>query len=141
MRTLSLRKVRDFRGELLTKLILLALFLGHSGEFLHAYLVPHSTCPEHGEAIESHGGTVDQQTSQDASVTIDSNSSLDAHECTHCCFFSQARKKRGQALVVAKSHVIPQSPVFLARGIVSSAIRFPKRPIYLLAPKNSPPLA
>lgn len=122
------------------------LVLSQISSFLHFFVVQHTVCPEHGELVHAAPGDLVAATSPDplpqsrdnAVDTAKSSRSSDAnHGHDHCMVCAQRRE---HATLARSPAVVPPSlgaklAVARDRGarILSSV------PLYLIAPKNSPP--
>jgi hypothetical protein len=135
------------RGSLRVLSVPVACFLVLSqlAAFLHFFTVGHSACPEHGELVHAalgHPATAASSLDSPGRVkggTIERGPESDAaHEHDHCMICSQRREHATlqRAPVVVPPHL--GAELGLARD--GSARIHSSVPLYLLAPKNSPPV-
>lgn len=114
---------------------------------LHMLLVQHVVCPEHGELIhadergksDAHGGSVRVTSSDPAPIAIHAApDSSESHADDHCLICAQPREPAAlsgpvHGLMISVGSSV--APVASIDSVDSGRI-----PIYMLAPKNSPPV-
>lgn len=123
-------------------MLLAGLFLGSQlVSWAHAVLVPHATCAEHGEVIHLADvrpgihGLAGHASDGKASV-VPADRAESGHE--HCSWLLAREPRVVDGLGARNSPAAP-----LARSATRAPRRVPfpeRRPRYLLAPKQSPPI-
>lgn len=128
-------RLRTPAARLLLALGLLAWIGVAWADRLHAYLVVHAVCPDHGEIVELAGGGHHAGLPDHGGPSIGDADAHDGHEhgCAHLLFQVQA--------LPALAVVYPPPS---ARPLVAQAVGYtaaPRGPPLAWAPKTSPPSA
>jgi hypothetical protein len=118
--------------------------LSHLASFLHFIVVSHSLCPEHGELVHASAGHETAEVAASAServrgqVVERSSDVVDNDGHDHCELWSERRE---HAVLRRASSIAPPdlgSGLTLVRD--RGARLLSSVPLYVLAPKNSPPV-
>lgn len=121
--------------------------------YAHLLLVQHARCPEHGELVHVEGaGAADaaqnaslllssklETRTDEPQVALESTPEVDAHEHDHCV--AVLARKTDAPLASAGPSLPDHASTLSRRGLVHDAVLRAATALYLLAPKNSPPLA
>ncbi len=125
---------RSARPHVVLALALVALIAQASG-FTHYVLVRHATCPEHGELVHATEGSPATHADEAPGLRA-SASGADGHD--HCVF-SCLRRERTALGELGRAVPLPLSAEHGA-GFEHDAPPPPSIALFLLAPKNSPPV-
>lgn len=123
--------------------VALLLVLGQLGASLHYVVVQHTTCPEHGEAIhteappEAHVAHHERHATE-RSWSADPATAPNQHEHSHCTLAVEVRTWLQRDAVPPTPATPPRTLAVVSQ--VAASIEAPSGPIYLLAPKASPPV-
>lgn len=120
-----------------------ALTLGQVLASLHYVVVPHTVCAEHGETIHGEAPGAPDAASvrhghDDDSWSAGAVSPRDQHDHDHCTHAVEVRSwlKRAPAQAAA----LAPASVVLCTGDRPATASNPGVPVYLYAPKSSPPV-
>lgn len=133
---------RRRQGRWIAGAALVCLF-GHTSALLHTVFVEHARCPEHGESMHVGAGDrvaivhvhVDASHS-DGPAVRNAAAAAQEHGHEHCLGVCD---RRG-ATVPPKTGTVVSAPLACdAHAAPHALLRAAARPLFLLAPKNSPP--
>jgi hypothetical protein len=117
--------------------------LGQTGALLHGVLIEHAQCPEHGDTVHvgdsmpatAHGAASAGERGPAVRGTDDARAEAHGHE--HCLGVCE---RRSATVTPDACTVVPIAFVTDVRRAPREIARAATRPLYLLAPKNSPPV-
>ncbi len=119
--------------------IAVGLMLGQAIGLLHASLVRHETCPQHGEQVEIGGATAFAERTSATDTTVAAIRPADPElppEHRHCEATLLPRAAiAGPVVAAADGEAAPERIALPRRPRTIAAVR-----IYRLAPKQSPPI-
>lgn len=108
-------------------------------EALHAVLVPHAICAEHGEVVHAHGASSASAQPDGAVPSIDADATAQESSHGHCTIIAE-RSRQIAPPNASEAWLLPalraQAEPFVTRAARAST----SLELTLLAPKTSPPL-
>jgi hypothetical protein len=133
-----LRKAWGFALAAVAMSLAAAVALGPSAKYAHFARVEHAVCAEHGELVhvESTGTRVHAGHTAAPHVDPAPNAEGGEHEHRHCGLATQERPHGARAADCAHAGD-PAADEDATRSVVRDAV--PRRALYRLAPKTSPP--
>lgn len=109
------------------------------GSLAHLVLVPHESCPEHGEAV--HAGTHTPAADRAATgardiLAVQADDGPGEDDEHHHCLFVTERRKATTAVDVVQATAVLTDAAGAEPAAVADSVG---RAVYRLAPKTSPP--
>lgn len=119
---------------------LLCLF-GQTCALLHGILVEHARCPEHGEAVhaaaDAHVVPYATRATLDGPLARkDADTRAEGHAHDHCLAVAE---RRAAAIAPDAGGFVPERLSAIVPTTPDQTVRPAARPLFLLAPKTSPP--
>lgn len=137
------KKARRGATPYMAPFLALLCLLGQLSSATHLLLVRHSTCPEHGELIDTTSRGSNAPAASTSGATAARTTAVTAapdlpagHGHDHCAILSHQRQQI--ALQALQPSVDAPPPALPVRVVVATRPAFAGTR-YLLAPKNSPP--
>jgi hypothetical protein len=140
------KKARRGATPYMAPFLALLCLLGQLSSATHLLLVRHSTCPEHGELIDTTSRGSNSPAASASAATAAVTAAMPAvtagpdlpagHGHDHCAILSHQRQ---QIALHALQHSVDAPPPPLPVRVVVATRPVFAGTLYLLAPKNSPP--
>jgi hypothetical protein len=132
--------MRLVRRASVTVAVALMLLGAQASQVLHELVVPHETCPLHGDLVEGDGHSDDGGASQLAApararLLAAADGALHGHDR---CLATFGDTDAVESEVAALTRALPPAAALPAPPTASAARR--SVPLFRLAPKNSPPV-
>ncbi|MCA9539121.1 MAG: hypothetical protein KC620_09570 [Myxococcales bacterium] len=135
--------------RLVATLALCTFAAGNLTNLVHYATVAHGVCPEHGEAVHlrahGHGAFDLRDLRAESGVAGEGRAALAAetsaaeHEHEHC-FICPTSREMATATAQSAPVVVHHRDLIADDLPVAQVVRAPQVPLYLLAPKQSPPV-